>query len=173
MIVESEKRRRDRSLLTVFLLTAFPIHLYSYYNSFREFPAWLARLNTGDLVTTVALTQFFTLLETIIIFIPLSLFMAILPKQIPRQVVATLLLTISSIWAIGAHLYIEALRAWGMVQYGIAGVIYLLMILLVLWIGVQVQRTILSINERLVVLSGLYIVLDLIGFVVLGIGILI
>lgn len=161
--------------ITVFLLTAFPIHLYSYYNSFREFPAWLARLNTGDLVTTVALTQLFTLLETIIIFVPLMLFLSILPKRVPYESVATLLLLLSSIWAVGAHLYIEALRGWGVLQYAIAGLIYLLMLAVVLWISLQrerVRQAITSVNERLIVLSGLYLLLDLLGLVILGIGIL-
>ncbi len=161
--------------LKIFLLTAFPIHVYSYYNSFREFPAWLARLNMGDLVTTVALTQFFTLLETLIIFVPLALFLWRLPKRLPREVLATLVLTVSTVWAIGAHLYIEALRDWGLSQYAIAGGIYLLMLVVILWIGVsiaKVRHTIEVINERLIILSGLYIALDIIGLVVLAVGLL-
>lgn len=165
--------RTSRHFLSVFLLTAFPVHVYSYYNSFREFPAWLARLNTGDLITTVALTQLFTLLETLIVFVPLALFLYLLPK--PREVYATLLLAISACWAIGAHLYIESLRDWAFTQYALAGGVYLLMVVAVVVVGMKikrVRRAVVAINERLVVLSGLYITLDLIGVVVIVIGFL-
>ncbi|MGB1251184.1 MAG: hypothetical protein ACPG8W_11255 [Candidatus Promineifilaceae bacterium] len=159
--------RWGRDIIPLFLLTAFPIHLWSYYNVMREFPAWLARLNPIDLIATIGFSQLMPFLESIIVFVPILIVVRWLPQrfeQAERIAMVFCFLMVSAAWSIFFHWSVDVVRTWRLAFVGFGG-FYLVTLALPLAYLLRSKTAavrIADVVERLNVLSAIYIAIDLV-----------
>jgi hypothetical protein len=151
---------------------AFPIFVWSIYHVFKEVPAWLIRLSTWDLIGAVAYTQAFALVESLIVFILLTILAALLPASILRSHFSSLSLTIilvTSVWFILAHFNAETIRLWGGKQFLIWGMLYTLSLAVAIFLVYQLkflQRVIDAALQRLSVLSYIYVFIGIVSLII-------
>lgn len=157
--------------LPLFLMTAFPIHLWSYFNFMREFPAWLARLSTADLIATIGFSQMMPLIESAIVFVLLLIVAVFLSRWLEtdrRLAVLFSALLISSAWAVVFHVIVDSIRHWRL-EFLALGLVYLATLGLPIWLIVRSKRVAAGVNdalERLNVLSAVYIAVDMLCLLV-------
>jgi len=155
-----------------FTACAFPVFIWSIYNVLKEVPAWVLRLNTWDLVGTIAYTQVYALFESALIFIMLVLTAAILPNFLFRKkfiALVAILVFVTSIWFILAHFNDEKMREWGARQFLSWGLLYALSVmtsfLMVHRLG-WVQKLIEKVVQRLNVLTLVYVLLGFASLII-------
>jgi hypothetical protein len=157
---------RDTAL--VLAACAFPIHTWAIVRLLYEVPSWLIRLSVWELVGAVAYTLAFALLETALVFLIFIFLALILPAKLLRDrfvAQCTMMVLLSSVWAVLAHLGLAALwsdsrlfLAWLILLLGSLAISYLL----IHW-NRKLERAISSLVGRLVPLSYLYIGLDILS----------
>jgi hypothetical protein len=180
-------RRYSRaSLWQLFLVTAFPIHVWSIILVLKDF-SWISeRTHVWDAVGVGAYALVLAFLESIFVFFVLLLLGFFLPKQWPeknRIVVLGVSIWLASLWAIFGQIYF------------IAGAVTPLWIVLplsktdhplrFLYLGIfilafpsiflpviaslrseKIRDWILNLFERITLLSALYLFLDLVGLAI-------
>jgi hypothetical protein len=95
----------------------------------QELPAWLMRLEVGDLLGVIAYTQVFALLETLLVWGMIMLLTFILPWRLSGERFIPLissLIFIHALWAGALHSAFGAFRALGSLQLLLVLAIYLL-----------------------------------------------
>ena len=133
----------------------------------REFPAWLARLNTSDLIATIGFSQLMPLLESMIVFIPMLFATAILSRRLNQEQRIAILfcfLAVSTVWAILFHYFIDSIREWR-IEFLALGIVYLATNIIPIGIALQSKQFAAGVKEtmeRLNVLSAIYIAVDVI-----------
>jgi hypothetical protein len=139
----------------------------------QELPAWLMRLDVGDLLGVIAYTQVFALLETLLVWGMIMLLTFILPWRLSGERFIPLissLIFIHALWAGALHNAFDAFRALGPLQLLLVLAIYLLSVtgavLLILRSG-RFNVMLQSLLERLAVLVPLYITFDVLGILVI------
>jgi hypothetical protein len=156
-------------LILGFAASAFPVFVWSIYHVLNEIPGWLMRLTAWELISAVAYTQALALFESMLVFLSLVLFAAILPiESVKRKFpsLATSVILITSFWFILAHFNDETIRSWGMKNFLIWGVIYLLSLTVSLYIVCRyeiLQKAIDAVLQRVSVLSYLYIIFGVVS----------
>jgi hypothetical protein len=165
---------RDQVMIT-FAVIVFVVHIWSIYNLLVEVPAWLLRLSSWELVGVISYTLVFALIESLIILIILVFVATILPECWFRQrfvAISSLFVFLAAIWVIPVHLYEDAIRSWG-----IPGAMVFISLVFVTFVAVnffvfrstRFENKIVSIMQRITVLAILYLMIDLIAFmIVLG-----
>ena len=149
----------------LFLLTAFPIHIWSYYNVLREFPAWLARLNRGDLIATIGFSQLMPFVESVIVFVPCMLLTLWLARRFDRQerlAIMFIVLLVSTVWSIVFHWTVDSIRHWRLEFIGLLALYLATLAVPVLLIlrSKSVIASLVEAIERINVLSAIYIAVD-------------
>lgn len=102
-----------QNLWMLFLVCAFPLHLWALLMAFRDI-SWLsARTNFGDALGVISYGMIFALAESVLIFMPVLLCGFLVPKEWGRErrlaVIAAMILILSA-WAIFSQIY--AMRGW-------------------------------------------------------------
>jgi hypothetical protein len=156
-------------MVLMFGVCAFPVHVWAIVNLLRELPAWLLRLSIWELIGVISYVLVFALVESVAFLVALLVLAALLPAKLLRDrfvAVGTMLVVITTAWAIAAHYNADAIRLWGLRQFALWGALYLVSVL-VGWALVyrfkRLQGIVVAVAERLVVLSAAYVVLDLLG----------
>jgi len=104
-----------QDLWSLFLMCAFPLHLWTLLLAFRDI-SWVAeRTNFGDAIGVVSYGMIFAFLESLLLFIFASLLGILIPQRWGRDkrlAVISMLVFVLAIWAMVPQLY--GLQAWSM-----------------------------------------------------------
>ncbi len=174
-------------LLKLFMVCAFPLHIWSLLMAFRDF-GWVAlRTYTWDAFGLVSYAMVFALLESIGVFLLVMLAGLLIPSrwELDRKIamLGTLFLVAAS-WSILSKIYTafdSPIPVWLSnfmiadghplrILWGIAAALVLVSAVgpaLLILKRESVTKGIVSVFERLVVLSSFYVFLDLIGIVII------
>lgn len=161
-----------RDVLLLFAACVFPVHVWAIIGLLKELPAWILRLSTGEMVGVISYTLAFALFESVLFLLPLLLLILVLPRRwFGDDLVAqgTVLVALTTAWAIAAHYNDDVIRLWGMRQFAFWFVLYLVS-LFVVGLAVhryrRIERAIHTFVERLSLLSLIYVVIDLVAVIV-------
>lgn len=156
----------------MFAAIAFPVFIWSITNVLHELPAWVLRLTIWDLMGMFAYTQMFALFETLLVLTALLLMAAILPGRIFRDrfvSVGTILIVISSLWAIAYHRSGIDPSELGARELAAAGLAYVASVVLA-WAVVnrfdRLRIAIRTVVDRVSVLALLYAGIGVAGLLV-------
>ena len=167
----------------LFLVCAFPLHLWTILMVFRDV-SWVAERTTSwDAVGFSGYALFYTLIESLLLFGFIALLSLLVPKdwnKTLRFATLSLLAFVLSGWAIMEQLILIVL--WGrlhrlaastpfltsspivtQVIFAVLIIISVAIPLLLLRKSKKIQLGVYSLLERLTLLSGLYLFLDAIG----------
>ena len=163
----------SRASYLIFTACAFPIHLWSIIQVLDELPAWILRLEVGELLGVIAYTQAFALLETLLLWGGMMLLKLFLPRRLTSDSFIPLvsaLVFIHAFWS-GALLYsFGTFRALGLPQLLLLLALYLLTMIgtaLLVLRSARIQTGLWSLLNRLTVLISLYVAIDIVSVLVI------
>ena len=168
-------RRRVPSrheMLLMLSVCVFPVYAWSILNILREIPAWVLRLSVGELIGVVSYAMAFALFESLVfLLVPLALSLILPVKLFRARFVAagTMLVAITSAWAVLAHLNDRAIRLWGLKHFALWGLVYLASVgagYFLVRRFARVAKVLDAVAERLVVLGVVYVALGVLGLAV-------
>jgi hypothetical protein len=111
---KEKKYYSKQGLWLLFLICAFPLHLWTLLLSFRDI-SWLAeRTNFGDAMGVVSYGLIFAFLESLLVFLFALLCGMLIPirwGKDKRLAITSMLVFTLALWAIFSQLY--ALQSWG------------------------------------------------------------
>ena len=184
----NSKSKFDRSdWFKLFLVCAFPLHLWTILMVFRDVN-WVAERTTSwDAVGFSGYALFYTLIESLLLFGFIALLGFIIPKNwnlTLRFVVLSLVAFILAGWSIMEQLILIVFWGWlrhladtltflftspwsAYVIFAGLIVISVTVPLLLLRKYPGLQEKVYSVLERLTLLSGLYLFIDVIGMVII------
>ncbi len=156
-----------QNVFHLFVICAFPVHVWAIIGYFEQAPAWLLRMDVLELAAMAGYQLLFALVESLIVFACVWLAAAILVRwlgeaTVPAAALFVLLTSLASIWA---QLDNGLFRSFWAIVIGIA---YLALVVGGAWFARRNQtfsRGVMSVVERLAILSMLYFVFDAIGIV--------
>ncbi len=163
-----------RDLMYGFAASVLLVNVWSILVLLRQVPTLLLRLSLADLVGVIAYNQAFALLESTLVLLALIVLAIILPGRRWRQgfaAYATLLLLVSWPWALVLNLL---LLGDEFTNLGPGGSLLLLAAYLA-WVGAaflliarhnRLERALTVFIERVVVLSAVYLAVDLMSLVI-------
>jgi hypothetical protein len=109
-----KKYYSKQDLWSLFLMCAFPLHLWTLLMAFRDI-SWVAeRTNFWDAIGVVSYGMIFAFLESLLLFLLASLSGILIPASWGRDkrlAIMSMLVFVLALWAIITQLY--ALQAWG------------------------------------------------------------
>jgi len=158
----------------LFLIGAFPVHIWAIVNLLHTFPSLLLEMKTLELISILAYVLTFALFESLFVFALLFLVTWFFPRRIPAStllVVSAILVFFGSTGVTLVHLYkiwkITAFKfeSW-VILWAVVGVVASSLVIFIVAKKPMVEKPILSIVERLSLLSILYLSLDLVGAVI-------
>lgn len=169
------RRSRSKSeYFRLFLIGAFPVHIWAIVNLLHTFPSLLLEMNTQEVISILAYVLTFTLVESLFVFALLFLVTWFFPRKISTSTllaVSAILVFFGSTGVTLVHLY----ETWKIATFKFESWVTLWAVVGVLASGLsiflvarkpKVEKPILSIVERLSLLSMLYVSLDLVGVVI-------
>lgn len=184
----NSKSKFDRSdWFKLFLVCAFPLHLWTILMVFRDVN-WVAERTTSwDAVGFSGYALFYTLIESLLLFGFIALLGFIIPKNwnlTLRFVVLSLVAFILAGWSIMEQLILIVFWGWlrhladtltflftspwsAYVIFAGLIVISVTVPLLLLRKHPGLQEKVYSVLERLTLLSGLYLFIDVIGMIII------
>ena len=172
-------------LFQLFAVTAFPVHLWALLMAFRDV-SWVAeRTRAADAVGVVAYALLFALLETAAVFILLLVLDFLLPaswKMEKRNALLGSLLLVVSLWAMLGQLYfLRGASLGGLVLAFLVGSDHPLRVILAVEVPLVIisvalpalailrskkfLNVVIDLFDRVMILSALYLLFDLIGIV--------
>jgi hypothetical protein len=195
MNIQNLKQRFTRPhLLNFFLICAFPFHLWKIIMLIRDAGWIIERSGTDSLIGVAALSMIYALVESILFFLLLLILGLLIPWKWPAKRVFAILGFIAlwvPIWDIAAQVYRAAdvadpgffvlwlfstqhpLRyAYPLLAFFTLAVIALTA--LGIWFtgfNLKFRQGITNVLERIIILSALYLILDLVSVVILVIRI--
>lgn len=186
------KRLTKGDLFVLFLIVAFPIHAWSIFMILQDFQWVMERtVSIWDGIGYASYSLVFALFESIVIFIIVVLLSMLLPKRWNRhQVLAGMGLTVFTVsfWTILNQLYFfyntsTLVRSLPNIFIGLehpirvfylaAGALFILILASIIIPLFLIHRSkpflanVTSIMDRLIILSGLYILFDIMGVIVI------
>jgi hypothetical protein len=169
------KRSRSKSeYFRLFLIGAFPVHVWAIVNLLHTFPSLLQEMNALQMISILAYVLTFALFESLFVFALLFLVTWFFPPQISSSTlvsVSAVLIFFASLAVTLVHLYgiwkITAFKfdSW-VILWAAAGVLASGLVIFLVAKKPKVEKPILSIVERLSLLSILYVSLDVLGVVI-------
>lgn len=151
----------------LFVLTAFPIHLWMIINMLFDVPSWLIYLRAGEILGMIAYNFGFALIETAALYLPILVLGILFPKRWTAgryvPVVSACLVAATGItFALQLSIYYDwpkmALLASVLPIFVIAGYLALR------YSGIA--RFITALTMRLTVLTIAYVSFDLVGLLI-------
>ena len=131
----------------------------------REFPAWLARLNRGDLIATIGFSQLMPFVESVVVFAPFLIMARLLARRFDKQerlAILFVVLFVSTVWSIAFHWTVDSIRHWRLEFIGL-GLLYLATLVAPIVLILRSKPAIAGLAEaieRINVLSAIYIAID-------------
>ncbi|MCB8927434.1 MAG: hypothetical protein H6652_17620 [Ardenticatenaceae bacterium] len=162
------KRGMNKATLwIVFAAAVFPTHMWALIDFLREYPAWIKRMNTTELLGSFSYVMgVFSLPDAIVLFLGVVLLALILPYRFFREKFAAMgsaLALITAVWFIIFHSFPKWLEMRQMVPLGLWAVSYLL-VLGVAYFQIlrnpKAEALVDGFMQRAVPLAGLYLFID-------------
>ena len=97
-----------KGLWSLFLMCAFPLHLWTILLAFRDFSWLIDRSNLWDAISVLSYGLVFAFAESVIVFLIAALLGLLVPKywmQDRRVALLSILVTCLALWAIFSQLY--------------------------------------------------------------------
>ena len=180
------QRYSKQGLWSLFLMCAFPLHFWTLILVFRDIQWMTERTNFWDALGVASYAMVFAFLESLLLFLILTLLGFLVPTQWSRETriaLLTVLFLILSIWAMLSQLYFLAAvqtPGWFIFLMARTGhpvrILYALALILVTptlalpaWLALRSEKFLKSVNsliERLSLLSGLYLFFDVVGLII-------
>lgn len=185
-IISTEQKFTPADWFRLFLVCAFPLHLWTLLMAFRDVN-WVAeRTTTWDALGFTGYALFYTLIESVLLFGFIALLSLLLPRGWSRSmrfVTLSLLAFVLAGWSIVEQLilivFYGRLRHLGAALPWLGGTaapmwitaalvaLTVIVPLLILNGRSKLQSGVEAVLERLTILSGLYLVLDGVGLIVI------
>lgn len=168
-----------REAILVFWVAVFPIHFWSLIVYFHELPAFLLRMTLEEMIGVLAYTQVFALLESLLVTGIVILLAFILPRGwlLDRFVVnASIFVLISALWMAPVHTFpmimitLEKINISKEVFWILWAGLYLLAIWDLIMVArrhVKFSRGVQAFADRISVLSGIFLVVDVLGLFII------
>ena len=102
------KRYSKQGLWSLFLISAFPLHIWTLILALRDFSWVSARTNSWDAMGVISYGLLFAFIESIVVFLVVILLGFLIPKvwdENRRNTLLGLLVLITSLWAMVSYLY--------------------------------------------------------------------
>ena len=167
-------------------MCAFPLHFWTLILVFRDIQWMTERTNFWDALGVASYAMVFAFLESLLLFLILTLLGFLVPTQWTRETriaLLTVLFLILSVWAMLSQLYfLAAVQTPGWLIFLMARtghpvrILYALALILVTptlalpaWLALRSEKFLKSVNsliERLSLLSGLYLFFDVVGLII-------
>lgn len=106
----------------LFVITAFPIHLWAYIQLFQDISWMKDRVNELGLIAAISYALSFALIESIFLFLIIVPISFLTPKSwtIKKRVVfCGILITFASLWAMAAQFYLHPTALWETPIFGL------------------------------------------------------
>jgi len=180
------KHYSKSGLWSLFLICAFPLHIWTFILAFRDF-SWVSeRTNSWDAIGVVSYGLVFAFLESLVIFLIATLMGFLISNKWEEKQRITLLgtlVTIASLWAIAGYLFfmlnvslpgwfiifvsglkhpLRFLYAVGLVLVGISVTIPAFLVLQ----SKKFMQGMQGLFERLSLLTMFYLFFDLVGLII-------
>ena len=160
------------TLWIVFAAAVFPTHLWTIVDFLQEYPAWIKRMNTAELLSSFSyMMGVFALPDALLLFVGIVILAFILPYRFFREKFAAMgsaLALITSVWLIIFHSYPKWLAMRQVIPLGLWAVSFLL-VLGVAYFQIlrnpKAERVVHSFMERAVSLSALYLFIDFVSLI--------
>ena len=185
--LHSSLNRYSRAgLWSLFLICAFPLHLWTIILALKDF-SWVAERSTAwDAIGALSYGLVFAFLESTVIFLAVALLGFLIPRQWDerkRIALLSVLVLVTGFWAIAGQIYF----LWNLslpqqailllsrsshplrILYALALVLVVPTVLVPTWLmlrSAQSIRFFMGISERLSLLASLYLVFDALGLLV-------
>ena len=180
------KQYSKSGLWSLFLICAFPLHIWTFILAFRDF-SWVSeRTNSWDAVGVVSYGLVFALIESLVIFLIATLMGFLISKKWDEKQRITLLgtlVTIASLWAIAGYLYFMlsvSVPGWFIIlASGLKHPLRFLYIISLVLVGITVTvptyfvlrsknftQGLQGLFERLSLLTMFYLFFDFVGLVI-------
>ena len=180
------QRYSKKGLWSLFLICAFPLHLWTLIFAFRDI-SWLTeRTNLWDAIGVVSYGMIFAFVESVVIFLVLALLGLILPAQWysdRRIAFLSLLILLTSVWGMISQLLlvwsvplpiqaIQFLRSSNhplRMLYAACLVVVTPTILLPVYLFIKSKKSIAFMQdliERLSLLATFYLFFDFVGLII-------
>lgn len=181
------KQYSKQGLWSLFLICAFPIHIWTIILALRDF-SWVSeRTNSWDAIGVVSYGLMFAFIESVIVFLVFTLLGFLISKKWTEEQRITLLgslVMIASLWAIAGYLFfmLKVTIPGEMIQF-MAGLKHPLRFLYAFGLGVvgisvavptymvmkskKFLQGVRGLFERLSLLTLFYLFFDLVGFVII------
>lgn len=180
------QRYSKKGLWSLFLICAFPLHLWTLIFAFRDI-SWLTeRTNLWDAIGVVSYGMIFAFIESVVIFLVLALLGLILPAQWysdRRIAFLSLLILLTSVWGMISQLLlvwsvplpiqaIQFLRSSNhplRILYGACLAVVTPTILLPVYLFIKLKKSMAimqDLMERLSLLATFYLFFDFVGLII-------
>lgn len=162
-----------RELLAAFFICLFPVQLWSWFVFLHKLPSYLLSMSLGQTLSIFAYLQVFALLESGLLWLVVALLAAVLPWRLFRErfIPQALLLVLALAgWAAGVQVMLlgvetETSSGGGYLPYAwtLLWLVFLVGMSILAVKLPRVTKTLLEVVERLSLLSGLYLAIDLLA----------
>ena len=115
LLHHSKNRLTRNELKLIFVACAFPIHIWAIVLGLREVPAWLLRLNPGELIGMFSYVLVFALVESALVFVITVVLVWFLPDRLlasgeaepitNRVAAAASMITLAVVISLALHLF--------------------------------------------------------------------
>ena len=160
------------TLWVVFAAAVFPTHLWAIIDFLREYPAFIKRMNTSELLGTFSYVMgVFALPDAIVLFLGIVILALILPYRFFRVKFAALgsaLALLTSIWLIIFHSFPKWLEMRQLLPLGLWAVSYLLVMgaaYFQILRNPKAEALVDNFMQRATSLAALYLIIDFLSII--------
>ncbi len=166
------KRGVNRATLwIVFAAAVFPTHFWALVDFLREYPAWIKRMNTSELLGSFSYIMGFALPDAIVLFLGVLVLALIVPYRFFREKFAALgsaVALITAVWFMIFHSFPKWLEMRQMVPLALWAASYLL-VMGVAYFQIlrnpKAEALVDSFMQRAAPLAGLYLFIDFLSLI--------
>lgn len=167
-----KKRFPERQqLIYVFLASAFASNVWALYNITQEIPAWILRLSLGEMMGVMAHNLYLALLDSLPIFILLTIASVILPAAWLKKrfvSIGSAVAVLTAVWLIVLHKtnLIGTRDTTGLALWVGSYVVVTAVVYFVIQRNEKANKGVANFVERLALLAGIYIFIDVISIII-------
>jgi len=161
-----------QEIFFAFVACSFPIYIWTFYKIFNQIPAWIVKLNIGEVASVSAYAVAFSLFESLLLCLFFLILGGILPERFFRRKFVAhvmMMMLVSSIWAVIAQFNYSEVYGWTFAELLPWLVVYLFSILAVYFLIQRFDlfaKAVYRVVKGISVLATLYILVGVIGLVV-------
>jgi hypothetical protein len=160
------------TLWIVFAAAVFPTHLWALIDFLREYPAWIKRMNTTELLGSFSYVMgVFALPDAIVLFVGIVVLALILPYRFFREKFASLgsaLALITAVWLMIFQSFPNWLEMRQLLPLGLWAVSYLVVLAVayrMIMRRPKVETAVDNFMQRAVSMATLYLIIDFLSII--------